>query len=155
MHTVSSRMKKLGPAWAAIPALLGALAALALPGTTSPASAEAAMLAVGALALLAGHTWGLLVALSSHVPLVGRVWPFLTRLHVPGYEAGTADGAITASAIAVVLVTAVPVIVLSMVLFPKLVAHLVPGASRRTHAYATAAVAIALGASLVLPAVIG
>src|SRR4051812_39447629 len=81
MHRLSSRMRRLGPAWAAVPALLGAIAALALPGTTSPASAEAAMLAVGAIALLAGHTWGLLVALSSHVPLVGRVWPALA--HAP------------------------------------------------------------------------
>jgi hypothetical protein len=153
MRAVSSRVKKMGPAWAAVPALLGAIAALALPGTTSPASAEAAMLAVGALALLAGHTWGLLVALSSHVPLVGRVWPALTHLQMPG-SAGS-DGAVTAGAVAVVLVTAVPVVILSMVLFPKLVAHVVPGASPRTHAVATAIVAIALGASLVLPAVVG
>ena len=152
MRTLSSRIQRLGPAWAAIPALLGAVAALALPGTTSPASAEAAMLAVGALALLAGHTWGLLVALSSHVPLVGRVWPALTQ--VSSASSGS-DGAVTAGAVAVVLVTAVPVVILSMILFPRLVAHIVPGASPRTHALCTAAVAIVLGASLVLPAVVG
>jgi hypothetical protein len=149
-------MRRLGPAWAAVPALLGAIAALALPGTTSPATAEAAMLAVGALALLAGHTWGLLVALSSHVPLVGRIWPALTHLHMhasPSSGVG-GDSTVATGAVAVVLVTAVPVVMLSMLLFPRLVAHIVPGASPRLHAWATAGVAIALGASLVLPAVL-
>ena len=153
MHELSSRVRRLGPAWAAVPALLGALAALALPGTTSPATAEAAMLAVGALALLAGHTWGLLVALSSHVPLVGRIWPAVTHVNVNAASA-SGDTTVAAGAIAVVLVTAVPVVILSMLLFPRLVALLVPGASPRTQAWATIAVAIALGASLVLPAVL-
>jgi hypothetical protein len=153
MHGFSTRMRRIGPAWAAVPAFLGAIAALALPGTTSPATAEAAMLAVGAIALLAGHTWGLLVALSSHVPLVGRIWPAVAHLHMhTAPPAG--ESTMTAGAIAVVLVTAVPVVMLSMLLFPRLVAHLVPGASPRIHAWATAAVAIALGASLVLPAVL-
>jgi hypothetical protein len=147
-------MRRLGPAWAAVPAFLGAIAALALPGTTSPATAEAAMLAVGAIALLAGHTWGLLVALSSHVPLVGRVWPAITHLHVHAPGGAGSDGAVTTGAVAVVLVTAVPVVMLSMFLFPRLVAHLMPGASPRMHAWAQAGVAVALGASLVLPAVL-
>src|SRR6266508_4596699 len=50
MHGLFSKLSRLGPAWAAVPALLGAIAALTMPGTTSPATAEAAMLAVGALA---------------------------------------------------------------------------------------------------------
>ncbi len=148
MHRLSSRMRRLGPAWAAVPALMGATAALVLPGGTSAASAEAAMLAVGALALLAGHTWGLLVALSSHVPLVGHVWPSLAM--GPGSE-----GSVELGAVAIVLVTAVPVMVLSALLFPRLVAHLVPGASPRKHALATAGIALVLGASLVLPAIVG
>jgi hypothetical protein len=155
MHEVFSRIRRLGPAWAAVPALLGAIAALALPGTTSPATAEAAMLAVGALALLAGHTWGLLVALSSHVPLVGRIWPALTHLNVHATSgASGSESTVATGAVAVVLVTAVPVVMLSMLLFPRLVAHIMPGASPRLHAWATAGVAIALGASLVLPAVL-
>ena len=147
-------MRRLGPAWAAVPALLGAIAALALPGTTSPATAEAAMLAVGALALLAGHTWGLLVALSSHVPLVGRVWPALTHVNLNAHAVG-GDSNVAAGAVAIVLVTAVPVVMLSMLLFPRLLAHVVPGASPRTQGWATIAVAVVLGASLVLPAVVG
>jgi hypothetical protein len=108
-------------------------------------SAEAALLAVGALALLAGHTWGLLVALSSHVPLVGRVWPSLGSL-------GGADHEVAAGAVAVVLVTAVPVIVLSSLLFPRLIHHIAPRASERTQGLLTAGLAVTLAASLVLPA---
>ena len=112
------------------------------------------MLAVGAIALLAGHTWGLLVALSSHVPLVGRIWPAITHLTGHASSGVTSDGAVTTGAVAVILVTAVPVVMLSMLLFPRLVAHLMPGASPRMHAWAQAGVALALGASLVLPAVL-
>jgi hypothetical protein len=150
----SSKMRRLGPAWAAVPALLGAIAALALPGTTSPATAEAAMLAVGALALLAGHTWGLLVALSSHVPLVGRVWPALANLHAHAHYPAASNSTVAAGAVAIVMVTAVPVVILSMMLFPRLLAHVVPGASPKVQSWATITVAVVLGASLVLPAVL-
>jgi hypothetical protein len=145
--TMRHSRTKRGATWVGVPALAGAVAALAIPGTTSAMSAEAALLAVGALALLAGHTWGLLVALSSHVPLVGRVWPSLGAAAEPGREMAT-------GAVAVVLVTAIPVIILSTLLFPRLIAHLAPRASARTQGLLSASLAVGLAVSLVLPALV-
>jgi hypothetical protein len=142
--TMRQTRTKKGATWVGVPALAGAVAALAIPGTTSAMSAEAALLAVGALALLAGHTWGLLVALSSHVPLVGRVWPSL--------GSASEAGSMTTGAVAVVLVTAIPVIVLATLLFPRLIAALAPRASQRTQGLLTAGLAFVLAVSLVLPA---
>jgi hypothetical protein len=130
--------------WVGLPALTGAVAALALPGTTSAATAEAAMLAVGALALLAGHTWGILVVVTSHVPLVGRVWPAL---------AGAPDTA-SAGAVAIVLVTALPTILLAWQLLPRVIEQVLPGRSARARGLVTAAMAAGLFASLVLPAAV-
>ena len=56
--------------------LASSLAALALPSSGYTAEI-AATLAVGALALLAGHTWGLLVVTLADVVLLGRVWPLV------------------------------------------------------------------------------
>jgi hypothetical protein len=143
--TMRQSRTKRGATWVGVPALAGAVAALAIPGTTSAMSAEAALLAVGALALLAGHTWGLLVALSSHVPLVGRVWPALGSAGQPGSEMAT-------GAVAVILVTAIPVIVLATLLFPRLTAHLAPNASPRVQSLLSAGLAVVLAASVILPA---
>lgn len=56
--------------------LASSLAAIALPSSSYTAEI-AATLAVGALALLAGHTWGLLVVTAADVILLGRVWPLV------------------------------------------------------------------------------
>ena len=66
-------MDKHSPWWVSVSALLGAGAALALPGPTGPATAIASVLIIGALALLAGHTWGLLVVTSANVLLIGHL----------------------------------------------------------------------------------
>jgi hypothetical protein len=52
-------------------ALLAAGAAL-VPGVSSSIAPGAALLAVGALALLAGHAWASIVAAPAHVLLAGR-----------------------------------------------------------------------------------
>src|SRR5262245_59911779 len=109
-----ARAARLGPLWVVIPALLAAVAALAIPGATNTATAEGTMLAVGALALQAGHTWGLIVVVSSHMSLVGRVWPTLA-LVTPEHQPGT----LGTSAIAVILVTALPTLILAGLLLPR------------------------------------
>jgi hypothetical protein len=141
--------RRLGPLWVALPALGGAAAALLVPGASATANAGATMLAVGALALLAGHTWGLLVVVPSHLTLVGRLWPALA-LSGPGHAA--AGGDLGTGAIAVVLATALPALILSAVLLPRLVGHLLSDRSPRTRALTVAAAAVLLAASLVLPA---
>jgi hypothetical protein len=139
-----SRSVDKGPIWVSVAALAGASAALLLPGGTSTISAGAALLAVAALALLAGHTWGLMVAIPAHVTLLGRVWPQLTH----GAPALTVHGA----ALAVVLVTALPALALTAVVLPEIARQLLPARSRRVRALFVAGAALALAAALILPA---
>src|SRR5688572_15076757 len=115
------RERRFGPLWVALPALGGAIAALMVPGASNTATAGATMLAVGALALLAGHTWGLIVVVSSHITLVGRLWPALALVG-PGHS--LEGGMLGAATISVVLVTALPAIGLSAILLPRMVGHL-------------------------------
>lgn len=59
-------------------ALLGfaaALATLVLPGPANEATGVASVLALGSLALLAGHQWGAVVVSVADLALVGKLWP--------------------------------------------------------------------------------
>jgi hypothetical protein len=141
---MSRGSQRLGPTWVCASALAGAGAALLLPGATGSTSAGAALLAVGALALLAGHAWGLLVSIPAHVTLVGRVWPQLAH-------ASTMATAREA-ALAVVLVTALPALALTVVVLPEIARHLVPQDAPRVRRLVVAAAALALAAALVVPA---
>jgi hypothetical protein len=132
-----------GPGWVGYSALTGAAAALMLPGPAGTASA--ALLAVAALALLAGHTWGLMVSIPAHITLVGRVWPQLE----PSAHASPERTA----AVAVVLVTALPALALTAYVLPQIAAHLLPDRTRRVHSIFVAGSALALAAALMLPAV--
>ncbi len=60
-----------GQMWMGWMALVGAGAAL-FPGVSASIAPGAALLAVGALALLAGHAWAQIVAAPAHVALAGR-----------------------------------------------------------------------------------
>lgn len=140
-------MRSRGPIWICLPALAGACAALLVPGATGTTAAGAALLAVGAIALLAGHAWGLMVSIPSHVTLVGRVWPSLTM----GSPTGSST---TAAAVAVVLVTALPALALTAVVLPQIARHLFGDRPRRVHGVFVAGSATALIASLILPALL-
>lgn len=132
------------PSWVWLSGIVGAGAALSLPGTSGTSAAAASLLAVGALALLAGHAWGLLVAIPAHITLVGRLWPELVH---------TMDhGAWSATAIAVVVITALPALALATGVLPALASHLLPDRTGRTRAVFVAGTATALAAALVLPA---
>ena len=56
--------------------MIAAIAAMVLPDT-GHSSEIASVIAVGALALLAGHRWGLLIITIAEALLVGEVWPVL------------------------------------------------------------------------------
>lgn len=60
----------------------GSLAAILLP-TSVEASGIAAVLALGSLALLAGHAWGLPVVVAADVVLLGKVWPLVVYQEWP------------------------------------------------------------------------
>src|SRR5687768_8505984 len=87
--TMQDGDRRYGGLWVSLPALAGATAAVMVPGVSSTATAGATLLAVGGLALLAGHTWGLLVVVPSDLVLVGRLWPVLA-LYGPGQPEGGA-----------------------------------------------------------------
>ena len=79
----------------------GAVAALTIPGPSGTTAAGAALLAVGAIALLAGHTWGLMVAVPAHITSSGgsgRRWCSTRRRR------------------AIVLVTALPALALTAII---------------------------------------
>ncbi len=133
---------RIGPSWVCLPALAGAAAALLLPGGKT--GAGAALLAVGALALLAGHTWGLMVSIPAHITLVGRVWPELAHV--------STEPAPHTVALAVVLVTALPALALIAVVLPQIAQQLLPDRTRRTRSLFVAGSALALAAALILPA---
>lgn len=138
-HSRRSRTALIG-----LSALAGACAALVLPGATSPVSAGAALLAVGALAFLAGHGWGLTVSVPSHVAVAGHVWPNLAY-HGQATPFNTA-------ADAVVLITALPALALAVILLPRLAREVLGNRPARARAAFVAAGAAALVAALLLPA---
>lgn len=54
----------------------GSVAAIALPSSTQTAEI-AAVLSLGALALWAGHAWGLAVVVAADIVLLGKLWPLV------------------------------------------------------------------------------
>jgi hypothetical protein len=135
-----------GPWSVCVTAVAGAGAAVLLPDTSGTTAAGAALLAVGALALLAGHTWGLMVTIPAHLTLVGRLWPNLSLATID-------RSSLRAAATALVLVTALPALALAASVLPQIAQHLLPDATRRARAVVVAGAALALAAALVLPSV--
>jgi hypothetical protein len=136
-------MDQHSPWWVSVSALVGAGAALALPGPTGPATAIASVLVLGALALLAGHTWGLLVVATANVLLVGHVWPVLA------FSGGSAFG--TAAA-ATALLSALPGLTFLGVAMPALVDVVLDSPSERVRSAGVAMCHVGAVLALVLPA---
>ena len=61
----------------ALLAILSAGGAMALPGPAGDVTGFSAVLFVGALALLAGHHWGILVIAAAEVMILGKTWPLV------------------------------------------------------------------------------
>ncbi|MCP4449538.1 MAG: hypothetical protein GY811_30025 [Myxococcales bacterium] len=64
----------------ALLALVSASSAMALPGPAGQLTGFSSVLLVGALALLAGHAWGVLVIASAEVLILGNAWPIVSRI---------------------------------------------------------------------------
>ncbi len=75
--------------WVAATGLLAAFAALPLPSHAHSAEL-AAVLAVGAIAALAGFRWGLAVVVAAEVFLVAAVWPLAILARPPSVAAQVA-----------------------------------------------------------------
>ncbi len=61
--------------WVAVTSLLGSIAAISLPGSASQIAGIAVILAVAALAMLAGHRWSLIIIVAAQIMILGKVWP--------------------------------------------------------------------------------
>jgi hypothetical protein len=77
--------------WLGLTGLIAALAALPLP-TTGHSPELAATLAIGSIALLAGHRWGLAVMVLAEILLIGAVWPLAILARPPSTLAQIAVG---------------------------------------------------------------
>jgi hypothetical protein len=142
---LSQARRRRGPWAICVTAVAGAGATMLLPAMTGTAAAGAALLAVGAIALLAGHAWGLMVSIPAHLTLVGRIWP-----HLPLGDAKI--DAVHAAATAMVIVTALPALALAAVVLPQIARHLLPRGTARTRSLVVAGAAMALAAAMILPA---
>jgi len=68
----------------ALLALLSAASAMVLPGPAGQLTGFSSVLLVGALALLAGHAWGVLVIASAEVLILGKAWPIVSSIITSG-----------------------------------------------------------------------
>jgi len=84
--------------WLGATGLLAALAALPLP-THAHSPELAATLAIGAIALLAGHRWGLAVLVIAEIFLIGAVWPLAILARPPSVMAQIAVAVSVAGAV--------------------------------------------------------
>jgi hypothetical protein len=130
------------PVWSALLALVAACFILVVPGKTSAENAEAALLAVGAISLLAGHRWGLLVMLAAHTALAARLVPVMFDPQLPGE---------TGAAIGLVLASLVPTVAWSAALLPRLVHDLWPEGSARARTAGMVLTVALITASAIAP----
>lgn len=128
-------------AWLPVTSILAAAAALAIPGPTSDLSGIASILAVSALALLAGHEWGRTVAGVASTMLLAHVWPIVATSQQSGWGVITTSGA---------LLFALPAVVLFAMTLPRSV-PLVLGPLARTQGNAAAASVGILSLLIALP----
>ena len=126
--------------WVALSALLGALAAISLPGAASQTAGMAVILAVAAIALLAGHRWSLMIIVAAQVLILGKVWPI--ALHGSGMVEGAAI---------VATLCALPSLVLLRKTVPTIVELLVGKRSAPVNTTAYRACSVLVGVWLLLP----
>jgi len=107
-HLENAAIGRIAALLVAAAGFIGALAAMLLPvqsGSTPQTPEIAAVLAVGALALLAGHAWGLLIVALADVMLIGTVWPLVVFLQGSTLEIAAAATALGGALPGLILVT--------------------------------------------------
>ncbi len=127
----------------AISALLASLAALAVPGPSSNVTEIAATLALGAIALFAGHRWGLLIVGAADVLLLGHVWPLLVFGNATGWTWAIAGA---------VLACAIPGLLFITVIIPRTVDLVLGPHSEWAHSAGVTCCALLLAVGVLLPA---
>ncbi len=97
-------------------ALISAAATMAIPGPAGDLTGFASVLLVGALALLAGHAWGILVIAVAELLIVGQAWPIVSTMLTspPPHSIGSYSAVVS-------VVTALPGLLLFAATMPFLV----------------------------------
>ncbi len=101
----------------ALLALLSAASAMVLPGPAGQLTGFSSVLLVGALALLAGHAWGVLVIACAQVLILGKAWPIVSEIIT---NSGSFSGLGSAAALATTI-AALPGLVLFVATLPFMV----------------------------------
>ncbi len=130
--------------WVAGTGLLGAIAVMLLPGELGQSPEIAAVLAVGALALMAGHKWALLIVALADAMLVGRVWPVIA------FPDNQSSLAVVIAMVA--LLAAVPGMVQLGRTLPRTVDVIIGTKSPRIHSAGVLCGSVLLAAWVVAPA---
>ena len=123
--------------------LVASIMAMVLPGPSSGVTQIAAILAVGSLALFAGHRWGLMVVGVADVLLLGQIWPLLAFGHNPPWTWATAGVALTC---------AIPGVFIAVLTLPRMVELVLGPCTDRQHSAGVTCCAVLLAVGLVLPA---
>jgi hypothetical protein len=142
-HLAYTAVGKAIAAFVALAGLVAAMAAIALPTGHGPSPEVSAVLAVGALALLAGHAWGLLIVAAADLILVSSLWPMLV------FESQKSTSTTTAAAIA--LIGALPGLIVFTRTLPGTVELVLGDGARRFRTHALTITGIAAFISLVFP----
>jgi hypothetical protein len=87
LYRLRKGLERSAPQGLVLAALGAAGAALAVPGPTGELSGIASILAVAGLAVLAGHTWGSLVAGAASTMMLAHVWPIVAAGQHSGWGA--------------------------------------------------------------------
>lgn len=126
--------------------LASGLAALAIPGPAGEITGIASVLAVGAIAVLAEHAWGLLLVAIADVLLVGKVWPAIAYA-TPSRGLGLAVAVIA-------LVAALPGLYLFVRTLPRTIEMVLGAGQTRLHRASVSAAALSALVWIALPAVL-
>lgn len=130
----------------ALLALISAATSMAAPGPSGDITGFAAVLAVGAIALLAGHAWGILVVAASEVLILGKAWPIVSNAITSDAVSSWAGiSAITAT------LTALPGLVLFIVTLPYMVEVIIGAKDSRIQRPVELASSMAAGFWLLQP----
>lgn len=140
------RQLDLGPAsvWVGLTALVGSVAAIALPGAASQVTGIAVILSVAALAMLAGHRWSLIIIVAAQIMMLGEVWPI--AFHPSSTWVGAAAMIATLSAL--------PGLVLLRKTVPTTVELFAGERSGRVNTAAYRVCSVAAGVWVLVPAIV-
>jgi hypothetical protein len=126
----------------AVLAFAGAILTMAIPGPATEITGVATILALGSLALLAGHTWGAVVIAAADVVLAAKLWPLVLLTSPPSITASIALG------------LTLPGLVLFAVTLPNIVEATFGSAAARLGRLRELGFATAASAYLLLPVIL-